>query len=499
MGDMENKSLEEKVRELEEKLQVQKLQARLEIEDLEQKLRVKELQHRIETPPDHGQPQRWFSYLIWGLVILILLFALATSFLRLRIADEGISGDETGSDTQAELALERSEEAIESVNLLLSFLEGASVLLALALGAAAIYGYRQTNQVREEVSGELQKAQEARAVIESRRTQLERLGDLENHLNATEESLRDTINDVSRLLQADQEFRRSNHEDAYRFVNMVLEHDEDNPQALYIAGWLETHHILGKQEEGIDHLKRLLEIEVDWPSAMAAYGVALRRKAIRLRDQKGDQQGFNNLMNKAVGQLHLALGQSPQLVDFNQESFWGPVGGIMRDLGRIDEGIEAYKKALKITPGSSYPQGNLATLLLQKAQQTGTEEAVQEALRAYRETLRFAEVELSINPNDYFLIMDMAMSKTILAFDNPGYFEDARRNLEQALEMSVTLGALSTSRRGWNYLRDYLPDDPKWKPVEEAIERAINKIDEVIATHQPQSDSSENKTGDGSE
>ncbi|HEX3051206.1 MAG TPA: hypothetical protein VHP83_11165, partial [Aggregatilineaceae bacterium] len=129
----------------------------------------------------------------------------------------------------------------------------------------------------------------------------------------------------------------------------------------YIAGWLELQFILDHFAQGVAHLERVVQLRGDWPTARAAYGIALRRQATKETDPIERQ----NLFVRAEGELLAALGQNPHLLDPNQESFWGPIGGIRRDKGNLVGAIEAYENALKVTPRSSYPLGNLAGLYLE--------------------------------------------------------------------------------------------------------------------------------------
>ncbi len=453
------------------------------------------------------------------MLLLLAVFAGYTTYQRLSIIQDDIDNnaisipvERVASDPDSAVAteevvnaaviLERAQDATDSVNLLLSFLEGASVLIAVGLGAAAFYGIRQSNQLRTELIDEYnimrdqiaqqqaddrQKLEDKLAELEEQRAELEKIFDLimeyepklrmleslqelRQELNNTSDDLKQTIDNVSMLLQADQEFRLRNHREAYRFIRKVLEHDPDNPLALYMAGWLETHFISGEEEQGIRHLEELLRIAPNWPSANAVYGVALRRKGMRSTSIDEDT------LRKAEGYLLIALGENPRLVDYNQESYWGPLGGLRRDMGRLDEAIEAYRNALRVTPGSSYPQGNLATLLLQKAQQDHNREA--EALEAFQETIKLAQGELGSKPNDYFLLMDLAQSYTILGRVSRKNFEMAESYLTRALDLVDSVDLLNVSLRGWQKLNLFTPRRVEWNETRAAIQDAIQRIQE---------------------
>ena len=428
-------------------------------EQLQQELQA--LKKRMDHRP-RWRLHRFGVGALWALVAIILALTVCAVVLRVNFLREDIIHENVGN---AEIVLERAEDAVRSAEMLLAFLEVVSVLLTIALGAAAFMGFRQSGQIREEFRQELERLQTLHNQIAPYHPLLQNLDTLRHDLDVSIDKLKNMIDQTGRLLQTDQEFRLGNHYSAYQFVQTVLADSPDNQLALYIAGWLETHHIEGATEAGLEHLKRLVEISPDWPSAQAAYGVAVRR------------QGKN--LAFAEGVLRNALAANPNLVDFNRESFWGPVAGIQRDWGQIDAAIASYEKALRVTPGSSYPQGNLAGLYLKKAQNDATQE--NKALDAFDKTIQYADIELGIKPNDYFLIMDKAMAATILGQQNAGSLERATEWLELALTMETSSELLKVSRRGWTLLLGSIPPRSGWEAVREAIEQAIARLDAGIA------------------
>jgi tetratricopeptide (TPR) repeat protein len=422
---------------------------------------------------NNSQYETFTRRLLWASVMAIVLFSFVTTIIRLLYLSLSVSND--GQSPDPNFVLERANEAVNSVNLVLSFLEGASVLLALAVGAAAIYGFRQYGETRKELEDKLKHIEELSQNISKHIPQLNNLDSLEKKLETSNTSLTNIIANTSRLLQADLEFRLGNHNTAYSFITEVLENDPENQAALYIAGWLETHHIDGKTEDGLEHLGELVQISGKWPSALAAHGVALRRKAMTLRDEK---KPYKDLLTRAEGELKVALGQAPNIVDFNRESFWGPVGGILRDLDDIGGAIKAYERALDTTPGSSYPQGNLASLYLHAAKREQSEE--KKMLTAFEDTIKSAMSELASTPNDYYLVMDISMAEIILGYKDNKRFGEGDKRLGQSFGFKPTPKKLEVSRRGWQFLYRNIPDRDGWQPVKEAIEEALKKIDEYI-------------------
>lgn len=360
-------------------------------------------------------------------------------------------------------ALDRANRATDTLDLLLSFLEGAAVLAGLALGATAYFGFRnldQTNRVLQDKLAELEKHQQT----------LDRLDDT----LAEQRGMRAELQVITTsLAQAHQELSLSNYAEAYVAAQRVLKHDPDNPQALYVAGWLELQFVPDRLDAGLEHLKAALHLQQDWPAALAALGVGLRRKA-----KKTSGNARRDLLNQSDGYLKQALGQSHGLLDLNRESFWGPVAGNARDTGRIEDAIAAYREALRVTPGSSYPWGNLAALYLQKGHADPATWA--ETLRAFRETLRAAQMELAFSPRDYFNMMDIAMAATMIGEGDPAQFDVADRMLDTALKLDDATGEmLCVSLGGWQRLHTYCPD--AWPAVKTHLEAAMKRIEAALS------------------
>jgi tetratricopeptide (TPR) repeat protein len=426
-----------------------------------------------------------------GVVILMALVVVALLIVTLLLRIVIMVTPSVGGNAQLD-ALERANDAVNSVNIMLSFLEGASVLIGLGFGAAALYGLRNTDEVRKDLENEVSRVQRLRDdVLEKSRaaeerdqemqTRLERQIEFMDGFRPDLERLRDLRAQIVRaqeelalVQQADQEFRLGNYNTAYRFAEQVLSTNPDNWLALYIAGWLEVHQ-RDALEEGIVHLRHVTKLKTDWPAAMAAYGVALRRKA---RRSSGEERA--NLFNQAEGALLQALGHSPNLMDFNSESYWGPVGGIRLETGRMDSAIEAYEQALLVTPDSSYPAGNLATLYLQRAHRTASQEDRDRALDAFQRTVRAARREQIMKPSDYYLWMDIAQAQTILGQRDPAHFESAQEALTSALQAQPSSNMMETSLRGWRSLLDHCPDDSDWEAVRAEIRQSIGVLEAQV-------------------
>jgi tetratricopeptide (TPR) repeat protein len=396
---------------------------------------------------------------------------------------------QAASDTLAEAKATSgdAQNAVSSVETMLNFLQGAGFLVALALGAAAIYGFRNAQDTRRELKDEVKELgdtrsdlkdemrefKDIRSEVDQHREALRNLPGVLDHLGSLERDVRESLEHIQPifldLLQANQELRLRNYEEAYTAVKRVLELDPDNPLGLYTAGWLELQYIPDQLEQGITHLERAVKLRPDWATAIAAYGVVLRRQALMTSGT-----ARRDLFNRALGLLQQALGMNHNLIDLNLESLWGPVAGVWRDTGKYDEAIEAYERACNVTPGSSYPHGNLAALYLRKEKYEPGTGYQEKALDMFQKTQELARAELTLVPNDYFHVMDIAMSTMALGRRDPSNFDRAHDTLTEALNLTPTPEMLGVSRRGWANLLEYCPDD--WTGLKENLQAALDRI-----------------------
>jgi len=439
---------------------------------------------------------QWAFEILIGVLILTLVSAILISVI-LHIdntrADRSIEEQpvttthETAEQAlaDAQQALKEADETRDTLELLLSFLQGGAILAGVALGAAAYFGFRNSKETREELEKRISD-QLDKVPAEVDKAAKSQLGGYEKQIKdglaATSSTLTDEFKKeqkkffaiVDDLFEAAQELQLKNYAQAHAAALRVLSGQDDNPQALYIAGWLELQFIPNQFEKGLEHLKKVAEFRNDWPTARAAYGIALRRQATKETDPIEQQ----NLFVRAEGELLAALGQNPYLLDPNQESFWGPIGGIRRDKGNMSGAIEAYENALKVTPRSSYPLGNLAGLYLEAV--TTDSSYLPRVLPAFENTLDAAVQESILNPNDYFHVMDIAMSSIMLGQGDAASFRRGQHALDSALKMgSATSETLCRSLdAGWRRLIKFCPAE--WTEVRKNLEEAEGKMVKAI-------------------
>ena len=413
---------------------------------------------------------------------------------------------------QMEEIEKRADSAVASTELILSFLQGATVLLGIGLGAAAIYGFNQVSDIRdslqsdakketeniknltENVTTELKQLDSIREFIRDNRQEIamlpeviklsEQLEQLGQELKTQKLELENRVENVTWLLQANQEFGLNNREQAYAFAVHVLKNDDRNPLALYIAGWLEGIY-RNDLDTSLKRFKKLINLleekEWNWGTAQAAHAVILRKRGRGLTKNAETEVLGENDMSNALVILEEVLRKDSSLTDLSNESFWGPVGGIYRDLEKWEKAITAYKNALDITPRSSYPQGNLAALTLRVACINDNEEKLAEAFQAFEKTIEYAKAELLLNPDNYYLLMDLAMPHIILnkVIDGKDSIPSGQEYFKQAMSTNPELQPMKTTQTsGWQFLLDSCPEE--WTEVRSAIQEIIADMQKVI-------------------
>lgn len=453
----------------------------------------------------------FYTYLVGGLVVLLIIFMATAAFVEIiNIAtDPELNidwGDTNATDpaakkaqAAAEQALKEADRTSDSLGLLLSLLQGGAVLGGLALGATAYLGLRNYNRLQEEATSLLKQLTEKGNVLDQtnqtsaannetfkewegtfkqwEREKNEITSQLKDLKQQSEKIATDTLVSTE-LMEVYQDYNLKNYQQAYKVAQSLLHKSSENPHILYIAGWMEVQHISHELDAGVKHLEQAVKERPDWPNVRAAYGVALRRQS---RDAKNKRERLR-LLNDAADELEKALNEDFYLLDPKRESFWTPLAGIYRDIGELALAIKAFQNARRVTPYSSYPIGNLANLYLQQAAGiTGDQRQnlLDEALNTFEKTCELAEKEMTLNPDEYYQIMDIAMARLMLGQrhpDDPAYFGKVFETLNNALRMGEsTIPMLDVSLTGWRNLDAYCPQE--WVEVKQKIAEAIQIVE----------------------
>ena len=221
---------------------------------------------------------------------------------------------------------------------------------------------------------------------------------------------------LSLLPLAERQYQVKDYDGALDTYRRALLLDPTNAVIHYRLGYVYTQS--GQLDEATDHLNKALEIDPQFALALANLGYVLRRRAENLPNENVDR---GRLLAEAELKLRQALTISPKLVDEDGESWWGSLGGLHRRRGQIDDAIDAYRRAQRVTPAASYPVANLALLFLQKGDRARTFDAFQRAER-------LASRGVLADGRDFWAWADLLVAQLAL-----GKYAEAQSTLEWVL------------------------------------------------------------------
>jgi len=418
----------------------------------------------------------WMS----SLPIIVSLLALGIGFITLYFIFEyennQIIIDCTGEDCgpaieNANRTLERADDATQSAELILSFLEGFSVLAGLVLVAAGVLGITSVQELRQDTEG--LKAETFERLAQAEITLNQRVVDAETKLAARieqlallEKKLEETLAQSQTLIeeeiknateQAEQSFealshhlmaqrlaRENNIAAAIKAGQEAYEIDPENIPNNYLLGLLMMRR--GSIEEAITHLnlayqESLEDDNFSHSPTKAALGLAIRRKG----DAITDMMIRNQLYNQAENYLLQATTEDPQLVNEQGESYFGVLGSLYRRQGRTDDAIGAYSRAAAVTPRRSYPEINLAMLYTAK---NDKEKIIRHLALAEAKALS----RLRDTPDDYWAKHDMALAM-LLKHDA----EAAVKLFLEAIDLTPDIMTLDSIIARLEYARTFHP------------------------------------------
>jgi len=236
---------------------------------------------------------------------------------------------------------------------------------------------------------------------------------------------------------AEQQVRAHNHASALNILHDAFKLEPDNYAINYLLGYL--YSLRREYDRAIQHLEDSLAREDGFAPAIAALGLALRRKGVSLTAE-AERAQRNAYWSQAEMRLLNALRLDSHLTDAEGESYYGSLGGLYRRQGRYADAIDAYRRAEQITPASSYPLINLASLYWHQGE-TGK-------ARAYFERVHdAARLKLDTNPLDNWARADFAQALAAL-----GQRDEAQRQFDFVRENHPEEGLLLTIRSGLAFL-----------------------------------------------
>lgn len=388
-----------------------------------------------------------------SLTALLALAALVVALWALYAAHRNDSGlapsvdfSNGVSEAEALAILERAQDATAFTGSLLSFLEVsmAAISVALVLGAWML---------RSMILDQVEESRALSARIEAT------LGAYEQRFAALQETVENEVGVLSLQLLAEQQVRAHNNDTAIATLQRALTIDETDHATNYLLGYLYTQR--KEIVQAIAHLERALEKEPDFTPAIAALGLALRRQGDGL-DAPGQEDERARAWEQAEARLKEALARDPRLTDAEGESYYGTLGGLYRRQGRLYAALDAYERARSVTPHSSYPLINLASL----HKRLGNDA---EAEQAFRDVVQRAQWQLDDDPRDNWTRCDLAQAYLVL-----GQPDAAFQHFARVLDQGAEPGMLETVRSGLAFLSE----SPT--PIQR-LDALIARIDEALA------------------
>ena len=418
---------------------------------------------------------------------LVAFFAAAIDDPDQIVYEQGTFNSQEAADIAAR-ALERADQNNETANTILSLLEGGSVLLTLIVGAVAITYTLNLRDLREDMEERAEANEErVRNTLSLREAELNTLSqELRNFITVTDQQFTKLTQETqSRLegvtelitkeladarikaeqsfrvlslqLLAEQQVRARNYDTAIQTLQEAYELDGSNQTTNYLLGYL---YIARRKFEGaLNHLTRALKDNQDFVPALAAMGLAQRR----LGDQEDEAIRRNRYYAEAEVNLLKALEVDGAMVDADGESYFGTLGGLYRRQNRNQDALQAYEKAVGITPKSSYPIGNLAVLY----KRLGRDD---EAKATFVTAQRIAEDVLETQPNDYWAELDLAQALLVQEKS-----DDALKKYRSILHRDPSIAALKSAVSTLKFLSESPTAIPKISEVIDLIDKAIDE------------------------
>jgi len=363
----------------------------------------------------------------------------------------------------ADQSADAAQDATELAFNLLGIFEAVSVAITIVAAAAGLFGLGQLNtaqssltKAREEVEQEILEIREQfESDLDKRREEFETLSD--RLMEIVEKQRRDAANSTlatALLSFGERQYRAADFVGAVNTYRRALELDANNPVTHYRLGYV--YNAQGELEDAEKHYKLSLDIDAKFAPSIVALGYVYRRMGQNMEGIDREQ-----LLNLAEQQMLKGLKMSPKLVDEDGESWWGALGGLYRRRGQIAQAIFAYEQATSVTPHSSYPFSNLATLY-------GDENNVEGMLAMFKrvEKLAFAEVQADVdNYWGYFDLLTAQLAN--------GHIQQAEDILPSVLETVPpdAAYAFDSLKDTLNRVADVLHDRPQARHIRDFIQR----------------------------
>lgn len=360
---------------------------------------------------------------------------------------------------QAKNTSDAADRTMNTIGFILNFVQVAGILLGALIALLTASGFRTLSQYREELT-------QARAELETMRASLEKETEqvrvrLESETSEVRIRADKAIRGLEYMQLGERLLAARNFKAALDIYLEAHNLDPHNRATNYFLGELYIQRKGAEDiDKGIEHLKHALAGGTDFAPAEAALGYALRIQGERAN---ADEER-NRLYAEAEARFLRALEIDSAARDINNESVYGVLGGLYKRRNLIDDAIRSYEKAREVTPESSYPIVNLATLYMI----AGKPDVARDY---YERVARISTRMLEGNPADYWARFDLITSQVALG------------NLPMALDQTNTVLTQVESAGPLETFLDTLtrlkasPYPPAG--VEQVIQRVTKRIGEL--------------------
>jgi tetratricopeptide (TPR) repeat protein len=353
---------------------------------------------------------------------------------------------------EANRAANYADRAVNTVNVMLAFVQVAALIIGAAIAVTTAAGFRTIRDYNAELD-------KSRTELAKMRTQVQEQAD-ELRLQAG-----NAIRALTLLQLGEQQLESKNMQSAIRTYLEAFALDPNNRATNYFLGYIYTHE--RDVEKGIEHLQRALADGGHYPPAEGALAYAMRLKA----DQMQSAEERRLTYAEAERLFLKALLEDPAVCDIDGESYYAVLGGLYKKQGRIADAITAYQSAEVVTPQNSYPVVNLAMLNFLQGD-TSTAE------NYFKRSAAMAVRSLDGNPFDFWRRFDLTIANLIL-----GHVDDAHKQLKTALHQVHSISPLEVLLGDLERLKN-APHPPA--SVDELIAQVRQAIDRLRAHEHPE-------------
>jgi len=284
-----------------------------------------------------------------------------------------------------------AEQAVESVNLLLGFIQAGSVIIGIAAVGAVSAGFLNARELRQKVD-DVEKLRDdvkkdydnlraSIALFESLPERVERdikrseklREDLDREIPALSRDFNARMSAFGELSLAQRQIQMNNLPEAIQtLIQAQTIAKDENSFICYVLG--DTLARQGRLDEGIKYLEKAIKIAEDnnagdtviddngktyyFYDAQVSLAYAKRMKGDRVKNDLKKRR----LYLEAEEIFSTIANKYELLQDISGESAFGALAGLYRRQEKFEKAIYWYENAERATPGHTYPVNNLAQI-----------------------------------------------------------------------------------------------------------------------------------------